>query len=540
MKLKQVFSFTSIILLTTIITLFVKCKKSELNVYTTNNYSVTNSGKTINSETGVTIVIPRNATYDTINLTVTRIQQTSASLFFFGGSTYPSAGDIFKIENDNRTNLDSCAIVTMPYNPNNISDPSKLGVAYYSDSLLSWIPADIFKVDTKNHKISFYTAHFSEWVPCYLNFDSKLLVDFDTKFTPFLDGFSFQNSLPPPYDSDLFGLLDGNCAGFAALSIWYYAYYKDITGYRLNNLSFRGTGANWTSIPQYKPLFEGIHKTQEQMLGWSAIKTNWKSVNTIGIASDIYNALITLKLPVYLGIQNSNKNSGHAVVVYKYESNNDGTGTFYFYDPNYPYEEKTFTHNNDGTINSFSYANATLKSSYLYVSSALGGSLSQDYVSSIFRKYFYLDLSYFSGTYSGKYNYVMTVPANFESQSYNGSFSQDYSLSISVNKSGEISFQPIITNPFSIGSDLYMSHYWQAAKSSGLISIDGSYNLKSEINNTLENHNYITNWKGKIDGKIMTVSSTESGPCSNHTNVSFGGVYVGDFNRIGSSTFTKR
>ncbi|GAB3428769.1 hypothetical protein [Niabella aquatica] len=366
-------------------------------------YTITSDGGIIDDKaTGVIIEIPKNAVDQNVNFTITKNIPVSANLDFIGGNSYPPVGDILKIDMEGREGLDSCAIVTIPYNSNSISNLDALGIAYYSDALKKWIPADVLKIETNSHKIKFYTTHFSDWALFDTKLDGNLLSSINTRFSPAIDGFSIINNFPSPYNkaSSTGSNTIGNCVGFSALSILYFLYKKDATGMGLYKYSYRGRDPNIYSPAlinnNYDAIYKGVNKTSKHLntyldAFWSSLIKkdffDYTSINSINSAKNIYNALNTLKQPVFLAIADENRTNKHAVVVYKYDKD---LKTFYYYDPNIPDIEKKFTHNLDGSINTFSYADRDLNAKYLNVSTSLGGGLTIEYADNIFNTYFIL------------------------------------------------------------------------------------------------------------------------------------------------------
>ncbi len=375
-------------------------------------YTITKDGGTINDKaTGVTIEIPKNAVTQNVTFTILRTVQTSITLDFIGGNSFSTTGDIFKIEMEGVDNLESCAIISLPYD-RNVSNPSTLGIAYFSETIQKWVPADILHVDINNHKVLFYTAHFSTWT-WFTNRDlvkPNSFIDFNTDYLPSIDGFKLTNfGFPFPYNSGCG--IKGNCGGFASLSILYYSLYKNlpITKHLLATTN-RG---DVFSEPYYSSIFKAINEAQNKLCAYNneinSENIN-RALNRVSISdgsssSMIYQALIYLNLPVYLWVSDAKGKEGswHTLVVYKYEKEKNGTGRFYYYNPNINVLSNKsalyFTHNSDGTINSFEYTGNTEKSSqifakYIYAPSLLGGGLSVEEAKAIFDKYFVTTSTY--------------------------------------------------------------------------------------------------------------------------------------------------
>ncbi len=412
--------------------IWTACKKQDTSDQT---YTVTSSGTTIkDNATGVTIVVPPNATSQSLNFTISKSSQTRSNLTLIGGNSFSVASEVFKIETNLINNLDSCATVTLPYDPSKVSDPSALAVAYYSDIAQKWIPAEISNIDLTNHKVSFYTAHFSKW-SLYnffqkVNQTSSFASSINTGFIPNIDGFPFINNFPAPYDytTTIFNLKhgEGNCVGFSILSIFFYNHLKNITNQGLYDYSYRGPDPNYSqpnsNVIYYNSIYQGINKVASDAQGffvklWNAFGDyfSFHSIKDNTMAVRIYNTLNSTRTPILLAIKDNNGNYGHVVVIYKYSKNSNGGGTFFYYDPNIPGVENFFTHNVDGTINTFQYGDVqNLFAGQLSVSSSLAGALSDKELKNIFDTYFIPNSSNnYKLAFSDDFNNVTTTENNF-------------------------------------------------------------------------------------------------------------------------------
>ncbi|MCX8473843.1 MAG: BACON domain-containing protein, partial [Sediminibacterium sp.] len=196
----------------------------------------------IDTVNNVKITFPIDSQNQNIQVAVTKVNNIDTMLPFYGGNSYKRVGAVYSID---LLNIDTSGIfklVTIPYNPNLVSDPQNIEAAYYNDSLGKWLSAGVVSIDTIYHNISLYTNHFSRWT-IYSN--EKITTDFpdfDTGFRPDKDGFYFPNDLPVPYN-DPKGRngesANGNCFGFSAISLLYYIF-KDLNAINLYNLSFNG------------------------------------------------------------------------------------------------------------------------------------------------------------------------------------------------------------------------------------------------------------------------------------------------------------
>ena len=365
-----------------------------------NKYAITSEGGTINDKgSGVKIEIPKGATEATLNFTITKSPHTNRNLSFIGDNNYPAASDIYKIENDALGNLLTPATVSIVYDPSIIDDPTKLEIAYFSESINKWIPAEIDSLDTKNNRVIFQTTHFSLWTLFLGNYYTKDMDSRDTGFRPNLDGFPFDNTLPQPYNKPtLFGI--GNCAGMSGLSIMYYNLHRnDSKEKRLGYYAYRGPDIQSRN---YSDIFTGIYKASKELNTILAGLTKIEGLIPIKLpqsASKIYFSMKKLNLPVFVSVRTLElswpeglQTAGHAIVVYRYVKNDDGTGKFYYYNPNIRQNDTlSFTHNTDGTINTFEYTGDSINPHYaklLSVSTQLGGFINFDNVKKIIDTYF--------------------------------------------------------------------------------------------------------------------------------------------------------
>ncbi|MEO7044972.1 MAG: BspA family leucine-rich repeat surface protein [Ferruginibacter sp.] len=407
-----------------IVLFFIGCKKKDaqdLDSNTNNNtntlpttktYKVTSEGATISdTATGVTIEIPDGATTSDFNLSIKEIDTTTTALEFIGGKSFPGVGKEYKIIKSSESLLSYPATVSLPYDPEKVSNNEALTVAYYSEILNKWIPVDIESVDTVLHKVVFYTIHFSIWAvvkqTIFGNSDPSSFTSFNTGYLPNVDGFGILNY---PFPSDLQSdcELTGNCWGFTTLSLIYYFLHKDLPkSQRLFAMTYKGSDE--PTDPRNLPIVKAVHQAQNQLCGFIT-KLNVKinggdalynpySIGSRSAAFSIYDKMKTTGLPVCVSLNNKDLSDGHEIIVYKYEKEKNGSGRFYYYNPNVSVENLAagdslyFTNNADGTINTFEYIGSSNPIYHEYVqyispSYAKGGGLSIKYAESLFQQYF--------------------------------------------------------------------------------------------------------------------------------------------------------
>lgn len=272
---------------------------------------------------GGSVVVPAGAVPSN---TLVRIEMDHAAT---GLGTLPSgvvaAGPVVKLTKDMADNFQLPVKVTVPYDKTKVGANDVLVVVYWDPTYLRYFPVGVREVDAVAGRVSFATAHFTEFETWVVQGLAGLIPTIDTGFRPSIDGFHDHNF--GAYDSP-----GGSCLGMANYSTWYYANKKAVDGTVLYQKYAEGDPNN-----------EDDDRIQHEVISRAFMASSqiWANVWTLAEyqLGDTATGLMLLATMYITGQPQTmllrTGAGGHAVVVYAYDPT---TELFAVYDNNFPNE----------------------------------------------------------------------------------------------------------------------------------------------------------------------------------------------------------
>ena len=286
---------------------------------------------------GLNIEIPNGAASETIDFSISYADVTEISGLPEEASI---ASWLINIETDGSTTwdkyktFDKPCIVTLPYNPNIVTNEESVRFYYYDDEDKRLDSTGFLSQDKMDNTITFYSGTFSSFVAIELSLSAHELLGgnytVDSGFRPTIDGWFIAN-----WGSYLSS--GGNCLGMTSYAKWYYAHKKIDTGIGLYEKYLEGDVNEWRDDAT------AIQLTTRCQLGisgiWSSLtqeEKDWAGTNSQDVAYSIIHGLIVSGEPQLIGlatryIDGTWADGRHAVLTYQYIG-----GAFDIYDPNYP------------------------------------------------------------------------------------------------------------------------------------------------------------------------------------------------------------
>ena len=272
------------------------------------------SGGTV-STTAADVQAPQGASLQPQNVTITTMAPPAGL-----PAVFTAVGAAVDVSIDQPTMLNAPLLVTVRYDASVVSSESNLAVVHYNTTSSRYEPAAIVSQDTTAHTFTIATRVFSPFVVVQFAPATAEPASFMVKnFSPEQNGWNIVNT--GSYFSP-----GGNCFGMSAYAIWFF---------------------NNESVPLYgffpttpNPSIALIVASRAQM----AEAQYEQNVNNV-YAGNLSPADKAKFMRVYMAAFNdpqvlimwdANQKSGHAAVLYGYDS----TG-FIFYDTNYPRESQT-------------------------------------------------------------------------------------------------------------------------------------------------------------------------------------------------------
>lgn len=296
------------------------------------------------------ILLPRNALYE--SETVSIGYQENIPEPFNADSIALGAKQLGKTLVLNRSGSSSSSLdfgesatVTIPYDKLTLPINAVPIVIYWDDANNTYSPVTVTSIDRNQGLVTFKTAHASEYVLLYFQYQLNIKDNSDliplsvhagspnNKFDPNVDGFYTPN----------FGAFndEGHCFGIAAFSAMYHAQIKEVVGTPLIN-KYREGGNNDVRDDQLvRELLVRVDSSGDQAPYSGAIaryKDNFlysKERKDMDVAMTLIEQMKVTNQAQILGLEYRNKTdgttSGHAVTVYAYDGLNK---VFKYYDSN--------------------------------------------------------------------------------------------------------------------------------------------------------------------------------------------------------------
>lgn len=295
---------------------------------------ITNTNSPLN---GLNIEVPEGATPETIDFSfsyadVTNIsglpEDTSIASWLIKIGTGGSSSW------NNYKTFDKPCNVTLPYNPDIITNEESIRFYYYDEEDNRLDSTGFISQDMIENTITFYTGTFSSFIAIELSIAVNELFEedytVDSGFRPSTDGWFITN-----FGSYISA--GGNCLGMTGFAKWYYAHKKADAETSLYNKYIDGDPKEWRDDET------AIQLASRCQLGtsgiWSSLtqeEKDWAKTNARDVAYSIIHGLKVSGEPQLVGLATRFNNGtwaegGHAVLAYSYTG-----GTFEIYDPNYP------------------------------------------------------------------------------------------------------------------------------------------------------------------------------------------------------------
>lgn len=329
---------------------------------------VSNSGGTVNMS-GVKMVVPAGAVDEELTVNPQITTEDAAPAPAPAGAVIASKTIVIS---GLTYNFYEPALVTMPYDTTNLGTDDVPAVFFYDEGLAGYSLLSVKSIDTTAKTITFSTTHGGKYVAMGIKglgadlgitgnvaapktVAKRVAAAVDTGFAPATDGFFHPNF--GAYDSP-----GGSCLGMANFSVWYYNTTKasnsntglysmyreptpgdtrwqdDVTARELISRAFMASSQTWAKSWMQKEYTLG-----PQLTGYMMI-----------LGLKISGPMTFLMADQWPGMQ-----SGHAAVVYKYDSNK-----FYIYDDNFPGEVVTIDWAVDATTGKYKFSNYTKNAAY--------------------------------------------------------------------------------------------------------------------------------------------------------------------------------
>jgi hypothetical protein len=327
---------------------------------------VSNGGGTVNMS-GVKMVIPAGAVDEELTVNPQITTEDAAPAPAPAGATIASKTIVIS---GLTYNFYEPALITMPYDTTNLGTDDVPAVFFYDEGSASYSLVSVKDIDTTAKTITFATTHGGKYVAMGIKglgadlgitgnvaspkaVAKRVAAAVDTGFAPATDGFFHPNF--GAYDSP-----GGSCLGMANFAVWYYnttkasnsntglyTMYKegdltrwqdDVTARELISRAFMASSQTWA-----KSWMQKEYKLGPQLTGYMMI-----------LGLKISGPMTFLMADQWPGMQ-----SGHAAVVYKYDSNK-----FYIYDDNFPGEVVTIDWAIDTTTGKYKFSNYTKNAAY--------------------------------------------------------------------------------------------------------------------------------------------------------------------------------
>ena len=229
--------------------------------------------------------------------------------------------------------FDKPCIVTLPYNPNIVTNEESVRFYYYDEENNILGSTGFISQDTSSNTVTFYAGTFSNFTAIEISlalhefFDQGYSVD--TGFRPATDGWVIEN-----YGSYLES--DGNCLGMVNYARWYYTHKKPTTNEALHSKYIEGDPDEWRDDETAIQLATRCQMGPQGI--WNSLspaETQWGFTKSHDVAYSIIHGMIVSNEPqliiIALVFQNGTWAKGcHAIMAYQYTG-----GRFDIYDPNY-------------------------------------------------------------------------------------------------------------------------------------------------------------------------------------------------------------
>jgi hypothetical protein len=270
------------------------------------------------------ITIPSGSSLQAQTITVTTVAPPAG----IPASLTP-VGAAIDVSIDQPTQLNAPLIVNLRYDASIVADETNLAVIHYNTTSNRYEPVTVLAQDTTAHSFTITSRTFSPFL--IVSYDPSVVVPAShmvTNFTPQTSGWNINNF------SDYFS--GGQCLGMSAFAIWYF---QNEPGGLYGKFSSAGDPSVANILAVRAQLAENQY--------WALKSTTFLySLGEASTAKLMKFYLAVFDQPLVLGLYgrhiSTNSPSGHAAVLYGYDSNG-----FTFYDVNYMNESQTVTF--DGT-----------------------------------------------------------------------------------------------------------------------------------------------------------------------------------------------
>ena len=284
------------------------------------------------SSAGAVITVPADSVMPAsvlIDIAPTAVATGTAMTLEGAGTAIVRSAD-FALTKDTVLDFNKTLTVSIPYDSAGLTAASRIGVAYYDDALTKWIPVTEAVDDRANARVTFATAHFTNWRAFeWVLTGPPTTIDFG--FDPAVDGIPMTNfgAAITPDGSTAF--IDGSCIGMSGLAGWYFKYRKASDG---------NAAARFADNAPTRALVALL----QSAFGKQFDTSGPRAVDFPGRSAAIKSKLYELNSPLIANVGLAS-GAAHAVLIYKFDA-----GTFYYYDPNIPGVAQTFTENAAGQL----------------------------------------------------------------------------------------------------------------------------------------------------------------------------------------------
>lgn len=327
---------------------------------------VSSGGGTVNMS-GVEMVIPAGAVDQELTVNPQITTEDAAPAPAPAGSVIASKTIVIS---GLTYNFYEPALITMPYDTTNLGADDVPAVFFYDEGTKSYSLLSVKDIDTTAKTITFTTTHGGKYVAMGIKglgadlgiagnvaspkaVAKRVAAAVDTGFAPATDGFFHPNF--GAYDSP-----GGSCLGMANFSVWYYNTTKAGNGNTgLYTMYKEGDLTRWQDDVTVRELISRAFMASSQTWAKAWMQKEYK----LGPQLTGYMMILGLKISgpmtFLMADQWPGMQSGHAAVVYKYDSNK-----FYIYDDNFPGEVVTIDWAVDAGTGKYKFSNYTKNAAY--------------------------------------------------------------------------------------------------------------------------------------------------------------------------------
>lgn len=303
---------------------------------------------------GAKITLDSKALVEAENITLSYEDEIPAPIDSGGtGLSVVVLSKTLVIERTGEIDFITRAFVTMPYDAELVPDGLVPIVIYWDEMLETYSPIEVVDINSEEGYLTFVTAHASKFIICYVDITAFIeigatnvsLPRVETGFTAENDGFfmkNFGSYLAP----------SGNCFGMAAFAAWYFKAKDELGEVNLIDKYNQGDQSIYEDDFVKQELISRAYYAADQKGHAEAIqKVIDASTEEQKVRQERENALslimeLAVSGPQTLAIYDQTAKEspemayGHVVTVYSYDP---ATNLFWYYDPNYPKEERALS-----------------------------------------------------------------------------------------------------------------------------------------------------------------------------------------------------